>query len=318
MEIFESILLNSILPIFLLISLGFVMGKKFRLDANTLTKINLYLFVPAFLFVNVFTTEISADLLRVALLTLALLAVNFALGKGFARFLRLPARTGKAFENALMFYNSGNIGISLVALVFSNAPFVVNGATPYLNIALSVQIMTLLIQNLTTNTIGLVNSGGEGVTFIKSLAHALKLPTLYVILCAVLFRFLPFDFAATPFWPALNYLRGGLVSVALITLGAQLAETRLDIRMRAPYFAAFLRLIGGPAAALLLIKLFGFAGVMAQAILISASTPVAVNTALLALECGGDVDFSVQTVTLSTLFSAVTMTAVVYLAYILF
>lgn len=36
-----------------------------------------------------------------------------------------------------MFSNSGNIGIALIALVFTNAPYVIDGKTPYLAEALA-------------------------------------------------------------------------------------------------------------------------------------------------------------------------------------
>lgn len=318
MNILLSIILNSIIPIFILILLGYIIDKKFSLDINTLTKINFYLFVPAFSFANIYITDISIDLIRVIILTVVLLIFNFIFGAGLVKLLKLPKKTGKAFENSLMFYNSGNIGVSLMTLVFSNSPFVVDGMTPYLETALSVQIMTLLVQNLTTNTIGFINSGGEGMTLKKGFMRVIQMPTVYTITCAVLFKFLPFDFTATPIWSALDYLRSGLVAIALITLGVQLSKTRINLKMKIPYLSAIFRLLGGPAAALILIKLFGFEGVTAQAVFIASSTPTAVNTALLSVECKGDVDFAVQTVTISTLFSAVTMTTVVYLAYILF
>lgn len=317
MNIFLSIILNSIIPIFILILLGYIIDMKFKLDMNTLVKINFYLFVPAFSLVNIYTTDISIDLVRVIVLTVALLGINFILGTLLAKILKLPKKTGKAFENSVMFYNSGNIGVSLMTLVFSNPPFVIDGSAPYLEVALSVQIMTLLVQNLTTNTIGFINSGGDGMTLRTGIIRVLKMPTLYAIICAILFKFLPFDFKITPVWSVLAYLRDGLVSVALITLGVQLSKTRINFATKIPYIAAFCRLIGGPAAAFILIKLFGFEGVMAQAIFIASSTPTAVNTALLSAECNGDTDFAVQTVTISTLFSAVTMTTVVYMAYIL-
>jgi len=298
--------------------LGYIIDKKFKPDMNTLTKINFYLFVPAFSFVNIYTTDISIDLVRVIVLTAILLAINFVFGAALSKLLRLPKKTSKAFENALMFYNSGNIGVSLITLVFSNAPFISDGMTPYLEVALSVQIMTLLVQNLTTNTIGFINSGGEGMTLKTGIIRVVQMPALYAITLAVLLKFMPFDFTVTPIWSALVYLRNGLVGIALVTLGVQLSKSKINLKMKIPYLAAVCRLIGGPALAFLLIKLFGFEGVTAQAIFIASSTPTAVNTALLSIECKGDSEFAVQTVTISTLLSAVTMTTVVYLAYVLF
>jgi len=313
-----SILLNSVLPIFILISLGVAVSKVFKMDINTLTKINFYLYLPAFVFVYILTTEITADLTRVILLAVSMVAVNYTIGATITRVSRLERKTGKAFENALMFFNSGNIGISLITLVFSNPPFVVDGVSPYLQTALSVQIMILVVQTITTNTIGIINSGGEGITLKTGIRQVLRMPTIYAIVCAFLFKLIPLDLTVTPIWPALNFLRNGLVSIVLITLGVQLANTRLNLKRITPYLASLVRLICGPAAAFLMIKLFGFEGVVAQTIFIASSAPVAINTALIAVECNGDSDFAVQTVTLSTLLSAVTMTVAVYLAYVIF
>jgi len=318
MSIFFNILLNSIIPIFIMLSLGIFIDKKFNLDINTLTKISLYLIMPAFAFVSIYATDVSMDLIRVMLLNFALVPINFAMGAAASKLLKLPGRTRKAFENSLMFCNSTNIGVSLLTLVFSNAPFVVDGKAPYLELVLSVQVMAMLTQNIALNTIGFINNGGDDMTWKKGLGRVIRMPSPYAVLFAFLFKLLPFDFAATPVWPALQFLRNGLVSVALLTLGAQISKTRIDFKDKGPYLASFCRLIGGPAAAFVLIKLFGFDGVIAQALLILSATPSAVNVVMLAIENKGDVDFSVQTVTISTLLSAVTMTTAVYLAYVLF
>ena len=318
MNIFFGILLNSIIPIFILISLGFLVDRKFNLDINTLTKINLYLFVPAFTFVNLVLTDVSVDLLLVILLAMSLLFINFSVGSILRRVLKLEFKTGKALENSIMFNNAGNIGIPLITLVFSNAPFIVDGTTPYLEVALSVQVMILLVQTLTLNTFGFINSGGDGMTFKKGAVRVLKMPTIYMIILAILLKFTPWDITVTPVWPSLLYLRSGLVSIVLLTLGAQLSKTKINFRFKIPYLAVFCRLLIAPAVAFVLINLFGFEGVMAQAIFISSSTPTAVNIVLIAVECKGDADFAVQSVTMSTLLSAITMTAVAYLAYVLF
>jgi predicted permease len=318
MGIFLSILLNSIIPIFILLILGFIIDRRFHFDVNTLTKICLYLIMPSFMLVSIYTTDVSMDLIRVLLLNGALIIANFVVGAVASKLLKLPGKSTKAFENALMFCNSGNIGVSLMTLVFSNPPFSIGGEAPFLDLVLSVQIMTMLAQNIAVNTFGFINNGGDDMTWKKGLSRVVRMPSPYAVLAAFLLKLLPFDFTATPVWPALEFLRNGLVSVALITLGAQISQTRIDLKNKAPYLASFCRLVGGPALAFLLVKMFGFDGVIAQAILISSSTPSAVNVVMLAIESKGDVDFCVQSVTVSTLFSAVTMAMVVYMAYVLF
>lgn len=318
MNVLFSILLNSIVPIFILISLGYIIGKKFDMDIGTLTKVNFYLFVPSFAFINIYNTNITPGLIKIILIGLVLLLVNFLIGAGTGRLLGLPTKSVKAFENSLMFNNSANIGIPLITLVFSNAPFVVDGQTPYLEAAISIQVMVMLVQNLTVNTLGFVNSGGEGMNAKAGLRKILRMPAIYVIPSAILLRLTPFDITATPLWPALEYLRAGLVAMALTILGIQLSQTKLNLKRKVPYLSVILRLIGGPVIALAVIHIFRLTGVAAQAVFISASTPTAVNVALLSVECKGDIEFAVQSVTLSTLFSAVTMTAAIYLSNVIF
>ena len=318
MFILLNILVSSIMPIFIIISLGFIMEKKFKLDSNTLTKLNFYIFVPTFTFVNIYLTDISINLIRVIALVITLLILNFALGACLGKILRLPFKTRKAFENSIMLYNAGNIGVSLITLVFSSPLFAIYGNASILEIALSVQVMVLLVQNFTTNTFGFINSGGEGMTLKKGLMKVVKMPTIYAVFFAILFKLTSFDITIFPVWPALEFLRFGLIPVSLIAIGVQLAKTKINLKLKTAYIAVFCRLIIGPAIAFCLIHLFGFEGVIAQAIFIGSSTPTAINSALLSVETKGDVDFAVQTVTMSILLSAITMTTVVYLAYVLF
>ena len=46
----RAILLDILAPILLLVALGALMRRKFQVDIPTLTKLNIYLFVPAFIF----------------------------------------------------------------------------------------------------------------------------------------------------------------------------------------------------------------------------------------------------------------------------
>ena len=101
-------------------------------------------------------------------------------------------------------------------------------------------------------------------------------------------------------------------------MGVQLSKTKFDFRNINVNIAVFTRLIIGPMLALIFIYIIGFTGVIAQTILISYSVPTAVNTALIAVECDNNQSFASQEVMISTIFSAVTLTSVIYLAGILF
>ena len=144
------------------------------------------------------------------------------------------------------------------------------------------------------------------------------MPAVYAIAAALILKCIPFDFTTTFIWPAAVYLKDGLISIALLTLGIQLSKATFEFKNVEVYLASAARLIGGPALALLIIFLMGIQGEMARMLFISSSVPTAVNTALIAMEMDNEKDFSSQVVMTATLLSAVTLTVVIYLSTILF
>ena len=72
-------------------------------------------------------------------------------------------------------------------------------------------------------------------------------------------------------------------------------------------------MLGGPLLAFGLVKLFGFTGETARVMVLSASFPTAVNTALVAHEMGADHHFAAATVFWSTVFSMITVTLLIAL-----
>ncbi len=318
MTIMLTIFTNNILPIFLLVGLGFILAKKFSLNINTLTKINLYTLVPVFTFVYLYTTDIPMDMLKVLVSAVILMAVNFAVAYTVSGVMKYGQGKKYAFINSVIFYNSGNIGIPLVTLVFSSAPYIIDGKTPYLDLALTSQIMILVVQNITTNSLGFFNAGRAKMNWRDSIKKILKVPTIYIVPSAFLLKLIPYDMTQLPIWPALNYLRNALVAVALLTLGVQISRTKLNSIKPAAWLSVFLRLVGGPAIMLVIIRLLSLDGIIAQAVMISSAVPTAVNSALIAVEYDNHPDLASQAVLISTLLCTITLSAVIYAARVLF
>lgn len=310
MEIFLYILLNNISPIFFLIFLGYLLDKAFKLDIKSFSKVNFYICVPAFIFVNVYKTDIQLELLRAIVFAIFILAALAIVSAVVGRLRKNKPSLTNAFMNSVMFYNSGNFGLPLIALTFRNSPM--------LDYAVSVQVMVLMVQNITTNTIGFYNAGRGQNSFVTVLKTILRMPVVYALTSALVLKVLPYDVTGFFLWPAFEYMRDGMVLVALLSLGVQLSIATLNVKNVDVYIATFIRLLGGPAIAYLLVNLLGIDGVMAQVLFISSSVPSAVNTALIAVEFDNEPDFAAQVVITTTLLSAITLTGVIYLSGILF
>ncbi|AKA68253.1 AEC family transporter [Clostridium scatologenes] len=159
MAIFLHILANNIVPVFILIAFGYMISKKFDLNVFTLSKLNFYLFIPGFIFYNLYCTNLSAEMFKILFFCILYLVFNDITARIIAKTRKYDIGQTSAFKNSIMFNNTGNIGVSLITLIFGSAPFVVNGKTPYLNEALTVQIMILVFTNVTMYTIGFYNAG---------------------------------------------------------------------------------------------------------------------------------------------------------------
>jgi predicted permease len=318
MSIFLYILGNNILPVFIIIALGFIISKKFNLNIYTLSKLNFYLFVPGFIFFNLYTANLSFDIVKILFLALTYMIANDLLARLISRVRQYDVGMTNAFKNSIMFNNAGNIGVSLITLVFGHAPYVIDGKTPYLNQALTAQVIILVFINITMNTIGFYNAGKAKRDIKESIHQILTMPSIYAILLALLVKYFNIDITATPLWTTLEYIKDGLVPMALLTLGVQLSKTKFDFRNADVNIAVFTRLVIGPVLAFICIRLFAFSGVIAQTILICYSVPTAVNTALIAVECDNYQNFSSQEVMVSTILSAITLTTAIYMAGVLF
>ncbi|MFW6022649.1 MAG: AEC family transporter [Halanaerobiaceae bacterium] len=310
MAIFGFILFNNILPIFILAYLGYFLASKFELDIYTLSKVYIYVFLPGLVFIQVYTTDINLEFLTALLFALLLLILLGVMGWFVSKIFNYKVSMSTALNNSIMFYNCGNFGLPLVMLIF--------GDTPYDSYAVSVQIMILIVQNIATFSIGFLNAGRGQMHYKDTIKKALKMPALHAVLAAVLFRYININLMDYFFWPSIEYIKDGMVPVALLTLGIQLYNTKFNLKNWDVYIASLTRLLGGPILAYILISIMGIEGVMAQVLFISSSVPSAVNTALIAVEFDNEPDFASQVVMTSTILSAVTLTGVIYFSQYLY
>ena len=319
----HAIFFDILAPILVLVLLGAVMRRKFALDIPTLTKLNIYLFVPAYIFDVVSRGRLSwAEMGGVMLVT----AVNvLTLGLvvwGIGRALRVSRKTLSAVALAVMFYNSGNYGLPLAALAFpaeaasTNAGGVRDGA--------AVQAFVVFAMNILTFTVGLAIAASAGAGhWSKALTTLVRLPMLPTVAAALVARWwvqsAPGRELPVAISKSAEYLAAGLIPLALVTLGAQLADNPRWPRWRPVGMAVFLRLVYGPVqmAALLYgfhllgwgpLDLWGPGAWPAASLVLTAGVPTAVNTLLMVLEVGGEAELAADCVFWTTVASCVTMT----------
>ena len=293
-----QIFVDVCLPILILIGLGWGLDRLFDFDLKTLVKLNLYLFVPAFILVRLSTSDLAGVIgLKVVAFTVSVILSMGAISWIVCAIRRLPPGERYAMKLSTMIYNCGNWGIPLMTLAFSELGAVV-------------QVFVLATMNLTGFSLGIFLANAGSSDRKGWFLPILKQPSPYAILTALILRAFDNPLENVIFvWTPLSYLADGLVAFALLTLGVQLAKTRPPAPRGTLGITLFIRLIGGPLVATGLTWLFGFQGEVAAILIVGAAAPTAVNTALLAHEFKADHRFAAAAVLYSTLFAAVIVTA---------
>ena len=120
---FLQIISDNILPLLIFVAIGYCMDRRFRLDVSSLTKLTFYVVLPCFIFYSIYVAKIDMSMFHVFLLSFALMFILGFIGMAIGKIRGYSISKTEAFKNGTMFSNNGNIGIALIALVFSNAPY---------------------------------------------------------------------------------------------------------------------------------------------------------------------------------------------------
>jgi len=297
------ILKDILLPIFIVMGIGYFLQKKFRLDLNTLAKLNIYFLVPGFIFVKLYSVHFSGKLfIYVIVFFIFYITIIFFLSNGIAKLQKFDRAKRATLSNGVIFFNSGNYGVPVNDLVFKSEP-----------LAMSVQVIILTMQNILTFTYGIFSLQSLQIGKLNALLGYFKMPILYAVFIAVFLNI--FHIPIPKFiWVPANYIADAMIAIALVLLGAQVAQMKFKFELSATYLHILLRLVIGPLIALFIIFLLKLNGMIAQALFIASAMPTSVNSSVIAQEYNNYPGLAAQIVLFSTIFSSITVTGVIYLS----
>ncbi len=299
MPVFLDIFFSVCLPILVLAGLGWGLDRLYDLDLKSLVKLNIYLFVPAFILTRLSSSDLGGKLgLSIVGFTVCIIFSMGALSWLVCKLRKQNPVDCYSMQLATMIYNSGNWGIPLMTLAFSQYGGVI-------------QVFVLATMNLTSFSLGVFLANAGSKERKGWIVPILKQPSPWAILIALTLRSFGNPLEDVTFiWTPLEYLASALVAFALITLGVQLSKTKPPHPGGNLGWALVIRLLGGPAVAVFYTWVFGFEGTVAAILIVGAAAPTAVNTALLAHEFNGNSRFAAAAVFYSTFLASLVVAAI--------
>ncbi len=300
-----GILSHDILPLFVVIGLGFVFGRRFKPDVRVLSRITFYIFSPSLVFTSLVRSDLAgAEMIQIAVFTIGVALVMGLLGWLTARLLRMDTRATAGLVLVCMFVNAGNYGLGVNQRAFGDdglARAVIYFATS-----------TLLVYTLGVS----IAAGSDGSGWRSAVGRMLSVPPLYAALGAILVRALAIDTtqpALEPIFAGINTAGRAAIPVMLTILGMQLARTSITQHLSTALMSSGLRLIVAPVIAWNAAALIGLAGLARQASIVEASMPAAVINIILATEYGAAPALVTSAVLISTLISPFTLAIILSL-----
>jgi predicted permease len=295
-----NILLTIVLPLFLLMGIGFAVDRAFKLDIQTLNRVGFYVFTPALIFNAAYHSTLrGAEIAGIAVFCLAHYIILAAISAAVFS-LRPFAPNRPVLTFGVVFYNAGIYGIPLMLLAFGED-------------AASIVSLALIVHVVIFFSVGLLwfvgaQSGGMRAT----LGQIAKYPALYALVIGFGMRALHLALPA-PLESSLNYLYGGFVGVALLTLGAQLSQSPIAGDGGSILAVMGLRFALSPLLAALMIPFFGFGPRIAAPLIVGAALPTAVNVYILAKEVDRGANLASRLVFWTTVASAAAIPLVLLL-----
>lgn len=294
-----TVLLNVVLPVFIVAGAAALAHLRLRFDARTLSRAVFYLFGPALVFDSLTGSEaggaVFGQITAAVLLTILALWV---LGSIAARLLRLEGPTQAAFLVAVLLMNAGNFGLSVNYFAFGQA-------------GLSWASLYFTISALLSSSLGAYLSARGRTSARQALRRVAGVPYIYAAALGLLFN-LGGVTMPEPLTKAIHLLAQASVPVMLAVLGVRLAET-LRSKQRVQHLpalgvATLMRLIVSPALAFLFASLVGLSGIARDVTVLESAMPTAVVTTILATEFDSDPSFAAICVLVTTLVSLPTLT----------
>lgn len=305
------IVITSLVPIFALIVLGFILRKSNLIPAEQWRGVELisyWLLFPALLIITLAQAQMSFGELKSFALALLMMVMLISL---IIWLLRTPLKNiwdvkGPAFTSIFQTTTRwhGFIALAIIDKLYGLAGLAI------LAIAFAVMVPFLNVVNILI----LTTYAGDTKPDAKIIFSALlRNPLLWGISIGIIIKLTGIELPA-PFFTTLDLLARGALGVSLLALGAGLSWKAMKTSGKEVLFSSFIKLIFTPVVGFGLALIFNVTGMQFVIMIIAAAVPTAVNGYVLARTMGGDAELYAATSTAQVLASFVTLPLVIWLA----
>jgi hypothetical protein len=295
-----TVFINILLPVLTVISVGLLAEKAFHWNLRSLAELALYVLTPALIFRSIYHASLGIEhMTRVAVHALLLAVVLTVSIELAARLLHQPQDIKRAVILGSTFKNTGNYGLPVIQFAFGDYALAI--ATPF-----------FVTEIFLMYTLGVFVAARGKAEWRGALGRVFKMPPLYAMVAALILRWAGPELPVFA-WQAVDLLAGAAIPVMLLSLGAQLANSRLSGFSWPVVQGTGIRLLLSPAIAAGLAVLMGLDKLTLAVLVVQSATPSAVVTTLFAVEYDTLPELVAMITVFTTVISFLTVTVLLSL-----
>ncbi len=298
-------ILDTLLPVFLVIALGYFLAKRRFLSESVLTELNRLLFricLPALIVSKLAeATGIPPGTGSILIVFSLSTLVVIVLGLSAARILKLEHRQTGTFAQAVFRGNLAYTGIPLIL-------FALQGRSPEIVSSTMAQTLfvfapTMLLYNGAAVILLSREKDSPLVAGLFSMVVKIaKNPLITASVIGILLFFLPFEMPR--FMLNSLELTGQMAApAALLCVGGSMAYVSMEGRYRSATVAALLKVVAVPCISALIALGFDLSETSRLVLLILSACPTAVASYIMAKEMNGDEALASGAIIISTVLS---------------
>jgi malate permease and related proteins len=292
---------DVLLPVMVVVALGYLLRRAFPLDTRTLNRLSLYVLSPCLVFVSLLRTDVAGgEAIRLtAQMVLVMLATTVCAFVA-ALLLRLDGSRRSGFLLTSTFMNSGNYGLSISRFAFGDAGF-------------QLAVIGYLTQAVLSQTLAVYLASAGRASRRAAVGAIFRIPLVYATLLAIALRLLGIRLdesngaLAFGLYRGLRLVADATLPLLLLILGTQLHGRQPVIAGGALAAATTIRLVVSIPLAYGIGLALGLGGIPLAVGVVQAAMPTAVNMIIIALEFDAWPEFVSNGVVATTLVSLVSL-----------
>lgn len=272
------------LPVFLIVGIGFLFGKKKKIDLTAINEFVIWVATPCLIISSIAKSPVEPNhIAEVFLCALAVVAGCLGVGYIVIRALGLPQRV---YLPPVAFANTGNMGLPLVLFAFGDT-------------GLNTGILYMVATTVLHYTVGIAI-----LSYKESPFEVLKLPLIYAAGLGIVISLTGWQMP-TPAFRAIDILGEASIPAMIFALGYKLSEVTMKDVGKSFFFGG-IRIGVGFLIGVLSVRALGLGGTSSGVVMLDAAMPPAVFNFVLAEKYKQDSKVVASIIMAGTLLSIVT------------